>query len=281
MRLLFSIRKRRQKQNHKHRQDCHHHQNLHQRQRGGLAIGKARLHVGTLRPAKTFVQKKSGPNLCSIYEHLWLKKRIPALQFGRLDYIAPMRQLRNFTWTLTALVVLALAVYLTFTAASWLNHGSSRFFWNTTSVVHEVQSLSDLVTVKYVLNKVVVLEDVKWYGENRVLLLAQGVVKAGIDLKKLKPEDVSIAGKKISLRLPPPQITDAYLDDQASQVIDHTTGLLRAFDKDLEQSARQQAVDDVARAARHAGILDEADKRGRLELENFFKRAGFEVVEFR
>jgi len=64
-------------------------------------------------------------------------------------------------------------------------------------------------------------------------------------------------------------------------VIDHTTGLLRAFDKNLEQSARQNAVDDIARAARRAGILDEAQKRGREELQNFFKRAGFESVEFR
>ena len=152
---------------------------------------------------------------------------------------------------------------------------------DTTTVVHEVQSLSELVTVKYVLNKVVVLEDVKWYGENRVLLLAQGVVKAGMDLKRLKSADVSISGKKISLRLPPTQITDAYLDDKASQIIDHTTGLLRAFDKDLEQSARQNAVDDIARAARRSGILDEAEKRGRAELQNFFKRAGFESVEFR
>jgi hypothetical protein len=107
------------------------------------------------------------------------------------------------------------------------------------------------------------------------------VVKAGIDLKKLQPEDISISGKKISLHLPPAQITDAYLDDSASQVIDHTTGLLRAFDKDLEQTARQNAVDDIARAARRAGILDEAEKRGRDELQSFFKRAGFESVEFR
>ena len=62
-----------------------------------------------------------------------------------------MRQIRNFIWTLTAVIVLALAAYLTFAAARWLNHDSSRFFWNTTSVVHEVQTLSDLVTVKYVL----------------------------------------------------------------------------------------------------------------------------------
>ncbi len=192
-----------------------------------------------------------------------------------------MRQLRNFIWTLTAVVVLGLALYLTFSAARWLNHASGLRFWNTTSVVHEIQSLSDLVTVKYVLNKVVVLEDVKWYGENRVLLLAQGVVKAGIDLKRLKPEDVSISGRTITLHLPPTQITDAYLDDSASQVIDHTTGLLRAFDKNLEQTARQNAVDDLARAARHAGILEEADKRGRAELLSFFKRAGFATVEFR
>lgn len=181
----------------------------------------------------------------------------------------------------TALVMLALAVYLTFTAVRWFNHASGPRFWNTTAVVHEVQSLSDLVTVKYVMQKVVVLEDVKWYGENRVLLLAQGVVKAGIDLKRLKPEDISINGKKISLHMPVTQIMDAYLDDSASQVIDHSTGLLRAFDKNLEQSARQNAVDDIARAARNAGILDEADKRGREELQNFFKRAGFESVEFR
>ena len=192
-----------------------------------------------------------------------------------------MRQLRNFFWTLTAVVVLALAVYLAFTTARWLNRGAGLHFWNTTSVVHEVQSLSDLVTVKYVMDKVVVLEDVKWYGENRVLLLAQGVVKAGVDLKGLQPGDVAISGKKICLRLPPPQITDAYLDDKASQVIDHTTGLLRAFDKDLEQAARQNAVDDIARAARKGGILADAEKRGREELENFFKRAGFEQVEFR
>ena len=192
-----------------------------------------------------------------------------------------MRQVRDFFFVLATAIVLTLAVYLTFTVVRWADHGSGLHLWNTTSVVHEVQSLSDLVTVKYVMDKVVVLEDMKWYGESRVLLLAHGVVKAGIDLKRLQPGDVEISGKKISLRLPMPQITDAYLDDKASQVIDHTTGLLRLFDKDLEQTARQNAVDDIARAARQAGILTYADKRAREELQTFFKQAGFEQIEFR
>jgi Protein of unknown function (DUF4230) len=192
-----------------------------------------------------------------------------------------MRTLRDFTIAIAAAVGLALAVYLTFTVARWADRGAGLRLMNTSSVVREVQSLSDLVTVQYVMEKVVVLEDVKWYGENRVLMLAHGVVKAGIDLKRLQTGDVTISGKKISIHLPVAQVTDAYLDDKASQVIDHTTGLLRSFDKDLEQTARQNAVDDIARAARKAGILDDADKRAKSELETFLKQAGFEAVEFR
>ena len=52
------------------------------------------------------------------------------------------------------------------------------------------------------------------------------------------------------------------------------------FDKDLEQTARQNAVDDIRRAARTDGILDEADKRARLELVLFLRNAGFERTEF-
>ena len=55
---------------------------------------------------------------------------------------------------------------------------------NTATILQQIQTLSELVTVKYVLEKVVILEDIKWYGENRVLLLAHGIVKAGVDLKE-------------------------------------------------------------------------------------------------
>jgi hypothetical protein len=192
-----------------------------------------------------------------------------------------MRRLRQIFWMTVVLVIFASGIWLGFTVTRWLKLGSGLHLENTATVIRQVQTLSDLVTVKYVLEKVVILEDVRWYGENRVLLLAHGIVKAGIDLKRLTAEDVTISEKTISLRLPPPQITDAYLDEPHSQVIDHSTGLLRAFDKDLEQTARQNAVDDIRRAARNDGILDEADKRARLELELFLRQAGFERVEFR
>jgi hypothetical protein len=192
-----------------------------------------------------------------------------------------MQLLKRVFWLALVLVIFVAGIWLGFTVPRWLKLGSGLHQENTATVVEQVQTLSDLVTVKYVLEKVVILEDVKWYGESRVLLLAHGVVKAGIDLKRITAADVTISGKKISLRLPPPQIVDAYLDDKNSQVVDRTTGLLRAFDKDLEQTARANAVDDIRRAARTDGILAEADKRARLELELFLRHAGFEQVEFR
>ncbi|MFZ1073112.1 MAG: DUF4230 domain-containing protein [Verrucomicrobiia bacterium] len=191
-----------------------------------------------------------------------------------------MQRLRKIFWTTVVLAVLFFGIYLGFTVSHWFQAGSGLRFENTATVVQQVQTLSDLVTVKYVMEKVVILEDAKWYGESRVLLLAHGIVNAGIDLKRIKLDDVTISGRSISIKLPQPQITDAYLDDTQTQVIDHDTGLLRMFDKDLEQTARENAVDDIRRAARNAGILKDADERARLELELFLREAGFEQVEF-
>ena len=148
---------------------------------------------------------------------------------------------------------------------------------STATIVQQVQTLSELVTVKYVLEKVVILDDIKWYGENRVLLVAHGIVKAGVDLQEIKPEDVRVEDKKIMLKLPRARITDVYLDDQKTRVVDRSTGLLRAFDKDLEQNARRQAVDDLRIAARFNRIYEDAEERARLQLANLFHLLGYEV----
>jgi hypothetical protein len=191
-----------------------------------------------------------------------------------------MRALKSIFPAVLVLFIFIGGIWLGFKLTHWTKSDSGLHEENTVTVVEQIQTLSDLVTVKYVVEKVVILEDAKWYGENRVLLLAHGVVKAGIDLKRLKPGDVQISGKTIRIHMPPPQITDAYLDDSQTRVIDHTTGLLREFDKDLEQTARANAVDDIRRAARTDGILNDASQRAQLELALFLSQAGYDHVEF-
>jgi len=192
-----------------------------------------------------------------------------------------------------AIVVLIVAVlffgiYLGSRFPRLFGHGGATLTYNTPVMLQQVQTLSDLVTVKYVLERVEMWDDppagfVSQFvsGDNRILLLAHGVVKAGVDLGKLKPEDLKIEGKTIWINLPSAHITDAYLDDKETKVVERTTGFLRTFDKDLEQNIRRTAVEDLRLAAGRGGILRDADERARTQLSNFFTLMGFEKVEFR
>jgi hypothetical protein len=164
--------------------------------------------------------------------------------------------------------------------------GATRTY-DTPVLLQQVQTLSELVTVKYVVEKVEVWEDPPAglfgqfvAGDNRILLLARGVVKAGVDFGQLKPDDLKVQGKTIWINLPSARVTDAYLDDKETKIIERKTGFLRSFDKNLEQNVRRTAVEDMRLAASRGGILRDANERARTQLASFFQLMGFERVEF-
>jgi hypothetical protein len=182
-------------------------------------------------------------------------------------------------------ILFALGIFCGMKLSRWF--GASARTLNTVAILQQVRTLSELVTVQYVIEKIEGLEVPSEHfigqiigSENRVLILAHGTAKAGIDLAKIKPEDLQVSGKSITITLPRAQITDAYLDDNLTKVIDRKTGLLAPSDKDLEQTVRQIAVDDIRRAARTGGILRDADQRARLQLKTLLLQLGFEKVSF-
>lgn len=150
---------------------------------------------------------------------------------------------------------------------------------DTPAIVRKIQGISQLVTVKYVVEKVVVIEDAKWYGENRVMIVAHGIAKAGIDLGRLQPGDVEVDGTTLRVFMPSAEITDIYLDEEKTQVLEHSTGLLREFDKELQQNARRNALGDIRRTVLANGIIRDAEERAKLQLETLFLQLGFERVE--
>lgn len=162
-----------------------------------------------------------------------------------------------------------------------LSRQSAPFLVNTTTVVRQIQTLNELVTVRFAMEKVVVLEDARWYGDSRVTLIAHGTVKAGLDLQQVGAGDIRIDGRNIRMTLPPAIVTDAYLNDRETQVLERATGLMRTFDKTLEQEARKQAVGHLIVAAKKNGILGEAEERAKLQLQALLFQAGFEQVDIR
>jgi hypothetical protein len=189
--------------------------------------------------------------------------------------------LKKVAGTMAAvMVIFALGLFFGLLSYRWYQARAGGGF-NSAALLTKVQTLSQFVTVKYSLEKVVEFEDAKWYGDSRVLLVAHGVVKAGLDLSQLGPGDIEISGKKISLALPRPRITDVYLDDHQTQILDHSTGAFRLFDKDLEQSARQRAVDELRLAASKNGILNDAAERGQSQLKILLYQLGFTDISLR
>jgi hypothetical protein len=177
-------------------------------------------------------------------------------------------------------IIFAVGLFLGVLSYRWLASQPGGIF-STATLLKKVQTLSQFVTVKYNLEKVVVLDDVKWYGDSHVVLVAHGVVKAAIDLDQLGPKDIQISGKKISVRLPRSRVVDAYLDDQRTQIVERYTGVLRIFDKDLEQNARRQAVEELRLAALQNGILNDASERARAQLTILLYQVGFADVDLR
>src|SRR5579859_3843905 len=133
------------------------------------------------------------------------------------------------------------------------------------TVVDRIQRLQRLETVIYTMDKIVsgakenpVLPN--FLAGDRLLMLVHGEVVAGIDFANLRPGDVSVEGKQVRLRLPPPQIFSTRIDSAKTRVYSRQTGLLVPTDPDLETQVRQEAERQLHDAAMADGILRNAQQ---------------------
>jgi hypothetical protein len=118
---------------------------------------------------------------------------------------------------------------------------------------------------------------------DKLLLIAQGQVTAGVDLSEIEEDDISISedGQRAELRLPPVQLFDVSLDEEETRVYDRTTGLLTEGDQDLEGTAREEAVAQIEAAALEGGVLEQAARNAERQVEALVRALGFAEVVVR
>jgi hypothetical protein len=135
------------------------------------------------------------------------------------------------------------------------------------AVVQQVRQVSRLETTIYTIERVIEAKQSDqfwpdWLRGDRLLLIANGTVIAGVDLEQLKPEAVTVSpdGSLITVDLPPVQIfnMNSILDNSKTRVYDRQTGLFAAPDQNLETQARQAAEGEILKAACDAGIMQRA-----------------------
>lgn len=171
------------------------------------------------------------------------------------------------------------------TQMSQLFHPTPTVMPDPVTIVHEVQELARLETMQYTVEKVIIAETGQGpfgflFGD-RLLLVAHGVVIAGVDLSKLEVEDLWIdnAGHVV-MRLPESEIFITSLDNEKSYVYDRDTGLLTHGDVNLEATARMAAEEEIERAALEDGILAQAQLNAENYLYRMMRSLGFPDVIF-
>ncbi|HTS16018.1 MAG TPA: DUF4230 domain-containing protein [Verrucomicrobiae bacterium] len=153
------------------------------------------------------------------------------------------------------------------------------------AVVREIQELSELVTVKYSIQKVIGLEEEKVpFGSERILLLVQGEALGGIDLAQVTTNDVRVSGDgAVTIRLPKAEVMHVYLDEKQTQVWDRSKTWWTPwvpYDNALEQKARLAALEDIQVAAVQMGILSNAQNNAESTIGKVLRAGGAESVQF-
>ena len=152
------------------------------------------------------------------------------------------------------------------------------------TIVHEMRSLARLETIQYTVEKVVTAETrqefLKVLFGDRLLLVAHGVVIAGVDLAKVGPEDLWVENEVLYFRLPEAEVFIASIDNEKSYIYDRQVGFLTKGDVDLETAARRVAEEEIEKAAVEDGILDLAQQNAENFLSRMLLQLGFPEVIF-
>jgi Protein of unknown function (DUF4230) len=165
-------------------------------------------------------------------------------------------------------------------------NSGSPFRIDQTTVVHQIQQLQRLETVRFSMDKIISGEHdspylPKFLVSDRLLLVVHGDVIAGVDLSQLQSQDVSIEDKTISIRIPKSQILVTRLDNSKTRVYSRDTGLFSSPDPNLETEVRQEAERQLQDAALKDNILKTADDNARSTLSALLGSLGFTAVQFR
>lgn len=152
------------------------------------------------------------------------------------------------------------------------------------TIIHEIQSLARLETIKFSLEKIITAEihqgAFDWLIGDRLLFVAHGEVIAGIDLNKLDPEDLEVKNGVLYVTLPDAEIFITAIDNQQSYVYERDTGLFTHGEVDLETEARRVAEQEIEKSALEDGILDLAEQNAISFLGRLFRDLGYPEVVF-
>lgn len=168
----------------------------------------------------------------------------------------------------------------------WLFGEEERTTTATPVVVEGIRDLDELSTVQWTESVNITRQSENnrlpdFLRGERVLLVAVGEVRAGVDLGEIGADDVRVQDERITIELPEPEVLSTSLDEERTRIYDRDQGLLNLRPDDtLVDEARREAELAARRAAEENGIREYADDSAENSLRAFVETLGFEEVRF-
>lgn len=154
-------------------------------------------------------------------------------------------------------------------------------------IVEQLQALNRLETARQISRHVIEAKSEspllpEFLTKDKLLMLVQTEVIAGIDLSRITTEAVQVEGRRVVLHLPKPRILSVRIQDEHSRVYSRERGwIVFKPDLDLERQARLKAQADAQEAALRSDVLTTARVNAEKNLLSLLQSLGFRGVEFR
>ena len=153
-------------------------------------------------------------------------------------------------------------------------------------VVGKIQKASKLATTEFTVDKLVfgvknkrILWAVK-LNEAQFLAKSQAIIKAGIDLEKIKEEDIIIKNKMISITLPPVEIINfSYPAERFSKIdILTTNAFTTKINLEDQEHFFRQAELDIRNSLQYMDIVETTQKKTSTLLRAMLINLGYNEI---
>lgn len=162
-------------------------------------------------------------------------------------------------------------------------------------IVYDIREIGTLSTTEYTVAKVVKLDDEhgiweiweKWddirswtkFGDRKILISCRAKIKAGIDLNKIRKEDIKINGNSINIVVPTAEVSEFSMEPKYTKTeVESVSWFRDHFTQKEKNEFLKQGEKAIREDIENSGIYSNAEYEAELFITDFYKRQGFEKV---
>lgn len=156
----------------------------------------------------------------------------------------------------------------------------------STLIVERIKNIQELSTTVQTIETIVPASAERKLGDlslatTRLLYIARGEVRAGVDLSELTNSDFQVTPNSIEINLPPAKILDSKIDVNYSRVYDYNRGFLNLgpdIAPQLQTLAQRETLVKIVNTACQENILKEANIKAKEAIVQLLGSTGHQQI---